>query len=482
MKKILWIMNKYVKGEKDEAYYPHFLKHLQDELSAKDIELHFVFFSNLMKNNIQGNNNHFYSSLLFNDLSELDLQKEAFRIESEYVFTFKQAWFPDILQVSKKQNNRKITVPENELNDIEPLIKKFLFLEELISKEEIDIIFSDVSPEAEMEFGRAIGHKLGKLVLKTYEGSFLGRTVLLEHTKFGQDKLVEFVIDKNYSLDDANAFMNDYINNQGQPSYLGLKKLQYKSSVIEKVSSKILNNKLLIFTLVFKKFFNFLFGIWLWFESTILKKIIYDKFEEGRPYLFFGFHLNQESTIGLRSIPFVNQTVLIEMISRVLPYNYTLYVREHPHWPKRFPFGYLNKLKSYPNVRLLSPKISVHRILKNSKGILVYNSNTGIEALMYGKPVLSFASNIYYNHHPAVLHCLNLYEIGEKLSKLIKMRVEREDTIKYLKKMFSVSIDFLLNSYFFLSDEDAKEKAKCFSNLLTGIITNNDPKTKEVIL
>ena len=118
--------------------------------------------------------------------------------------------------------------------------------------------------------------------------------------------------------------------------------------------------------------------------------------------------------MGLRSMPYVNQTALIEMLSRVLPYGYTLYVREHPHWPKTYPYSYLKKCKAYPNVRLLSPNISIHDVLRGSRGVIVYNSNTAIEALMHGKPVLSFASNLYYKLHPAVIHCTNLYGLGSR--------------------------------------------------------------------
>ena len=463
-------MNKYVTGDKDQAYYPYFLKYLQDELKGKDVELHFVFFSDLMKDCILGNNNHFYNATNIDDMSENEIQKEAQRIEKNYAFTFKQAWFPDILQTSKKQNGRRITVPEDELNALNSLVKKFLYLEKLVQSENINVIFSDVSPEVEMEFGRAIGLKKRIPVLKSYEGSFLGRLVLLKHKKFAQDELVEVVINSDYSTEDAEKFLDDYTKNEGQPSYVGVQKLSHKMSLLEKALVKLKNNGFGIIFYPFRVLYRILYISWLWFESTVLKKMIYDKFEPNRPYLFFGFHLNQESTMGLRSMPFVNQTALIEMLSRVLPYGYTLYVREHPHWPKTFPYSYLKRCKTYPNVKLLSPKHSIHNILKNSNGVLVYNANTGVEALMHGKPVLSFASNIYYEHHPSVIHCTNLYELGEKLTKLINTKVKEVDTIKYVQKLSKSSLDFNIGAALFLSKEDAKVKAVKFAQLMNQSI------------
>ena len=470
MKKMLWIMNKYVIGERDQVYYPYFLKNLQDELKAKEFELHFVFFSDLMKDFILGDNNHFYNIDDFNGMTKNEIEKEAYRIEKEYAFTFKQAWFPDILQTSIKQNGRKISVPEKELNELKPLVEKFLYLEELIQSEKIDIIFSDVSPEVEMEFGRVIGLKNNIPVLKSYEGSFLGRLVLLKHKKFGKDQLIEAIINPDYSIEEAESFLNDYTENEGQPSYVGVPKLNHKISLLEKASVKLKNNGFGLIFYPFRVLYRVLYISYLWFESAVLKKILYDKFEPRKPYLFFGFHLNQESTMGLRSMPYVNQTVLIEMISRVLPYGHSLYVREHPHWPKTFPYSYLKKCKAFPNVKLLSPKHSIHDILKNSRGILVYNANTGIEALMHGKPVLSFASTIYFKHHPAVLYCDDLFQLGEKLIQLLKTSVKKEDTIVYLQKMHQVSVDYLLNSYYFNSEEDAKKKAISFADMLNTAI------------
>ena len=471
MTKVLWIMNKYVTGSGSQAYYPYFLKSLQDELKDKRYELYFVFFSDRLKKNMLGKNNHYCESEEYDNLSEDEIAYEARRIEREYEFTLKQAWFPDILQTSKFQNSRKISVPEIELNETKHLVVRFVFLEKLILDQKIDVLFSDVSPEAEMEFGRSIGLKHDIPVLKTYQGSFLGRTVLLQHSRFGKDRLVEAVANPEYSTKDAKDFVDDFISNR-RPAYKRAPKLEVSQSMHDKIKNKFAENGLwfIISTYSLQLLKRIVFRIYLWFEQHILNPMIYYKFKPEIPFLFFGFHLNRESTMGLRSLPYVNQTSLVEMISRVLPYGYTLYVREHPHWPKTFPFRYLSKVKKYPNVRLLSPTISIHDILRNAQAILVYNANTGIEALMHGKPVLSFAPNIYYKHHPGVDYCDDLFELGAKLSSLINRNVKKEDTYNYIRKLFRVSNDLSLNAETFLSDNDAKQKAIKFAkHLITTI-------------
>lgn len=468
MSKILWIINKYVGRDKSEEFYPHFLLHTQKELNKRGHELSFVFFSELLSNNEIINNKYVFSNDKFAYLTKEGTDIQALRIERDYDFTFKQAYFSDIIQVFKGKTDRNITVPEKYFQDLSFLVPRFLFLEELITSHDFDVIFSDVSPEVEMEFGRVIGNKLNKIVLKSSEGSALGKTVLFRSFDFGKDQLVEPNLNE-YTNEEAEVFCKDFIENEKLP-YIRQEKNIYHESFLRRIIERI-NRKDYIYLIVWPltAIWRKLILIFYFIERTIFKPLVYDKFDPNIPYLFTGFHLNQESTMVLRSQPYTNQTVLVEMISRTLPYNHVLYVRSHPHWPDTFSYKYLKKIKEFPNVRLISDRISIHQIIKNSKGIITYNATTGIEALVYGKPVLSFASNIYIGH-PAVDYCNDLFELGSKLSKLINTTVDNKETISFISKINSVSIDFELGSSFFLSELDSKEKASVFARFINKSI------------
>ena len=464
MSKILWIINKYVGGEKSEEFYPHFLSNTQRELEKKGHELSFVFFSNLLVNNEIISNKFVFKGEEFLSLTKKDIDIEAQRIEKDYEFTFKQAYFSDIIQVFKGQNNRKITVPEKYFKNLSFLVPRFLFLEQLITSHNFDVIFSDVSPEVEMEFGRIIGNKLNKIVLKSGEGTALGKTILRQSFDFGKDQLIEPHLNE-YTNEEADIFCKDFKKNERLP-YIRSEKNIYSKSFLSIILNRINKKEYTSFIfwplkVVWRKLILLVYFI----ERKIFKPLIYDKFDPNVPYLFIGFHLNQESTMVLRAQPYTNQTTLVEMLSRTLPYNHILYVRAHPHWPNRYSYKYLAKMKEFPNVRLISEKISIHEIIKNSRGIITYNATTGIEALIYGKPVLSFASNIYKDH-PAVDYCGDLFQLGSKLSKLVNTNVKNSDTISYISKINRISIDFLLGSSFFLSELDSKEKATVFSRFI----------------
>jgi len=448
--RILWILNKYVEGRSETRYYPDFLKGVEREIESLGHKIYFVFFSDAMRLRAKTKNNIFYD-LCENKIKNAD--DIAAKLEREYNFTFKQAYFPDQIQVSKHQDYRKIHLPEKEFNNISHLVTRFLFLEKIIKDKKIDVVFCDKSPEVEMEFARSICLKERRIFLRQSE-SFLGRSVFYRQFEFGKEKISLPAIDRSVSLSSAKSFVEDYVRN-GKSSYQ--QKPHAKTDFREFYLPRILH---------FYRYPQYiklvLINPLLRLEEKVLKPLYEERFDPSRPYLFFGFHLPTESTISLRALPYMTQTSLIECVSRVLPYGYYLYVREHPSWRMRFPASYLKKLKALPNVRLISPKIPIDEVLKQSQGVLTYNATTGIEALIYGKPVLSFAPNVYYGLHPSVEYCSDLYELGAKLVKLVNQEVDRQDTYRYIYKLFRSTSSISLAAGTFLSEEDSAHKAKKF--------------------
>jgi hypothetical protein len=485
--KVLFIVNKYVSGQGNQKFYPYFLKYLQDNINEKDFDLRYVFFSDLFKESVITKNDYWYNE---SDLKKLDnqtLEAKARQIEGDYKFTFKQAYFPEIFQSSdftNKKNLREINLPEYLFTDLNHLVARFEFVEKLIIDKGIDIVFSCQSTDAEIEFSREICLKHNKVFLRILPSYFSRRTIH-QQFEFGKEKIIEAIYDNNNSTNIAEKFLDDYIANKRPP---------YKSPSIVSINNSFANNiynkikqksprllPFLLFKSIVKRINDLIFKLFIIFESFLKKIIIEKNYNPSKPNLFLGFHLTTEADFCLRGLPYIDQTFIVKSLSHVLPYGTTLYIREHPHWKETFKFKQLYKISKFPNVRIISTDISIHKILKNCNGVLTYNATTGIEALIYGKPVLSFSPNIYFDHHPAVDCCYDLYQLGEKLTKLVNTKVNREDTIKYLRKMFRISNDIPMESETFLSEEDAKEKSgklashlmKAFDICLDENVTSN---------
>ena len=467
MKKVLFILNKHCGLEKTEMFYPEFLINFQSELISHDIELSYVFFSENLKDiNVQ--NKCVYQKEKFIHLTKKDISIQAKRIEKEYEFTFKQAFFPDILQTFNGQDGTKLMPPEIIFNELDFMIPKFLYLEDLILNNNFDIIFSDVSPEYEMEFGRIIGNKSNKIVLKEQLGVALGNSIIAKCNNFGEFKWIDAQGDQKFDLKDTKLFVKEFKELKKNPY-----KLYFTSSPKSSVLRNIFDNDLGYFFSLPFSFLRNLKNKFMYFLSKLFKRMfLYKKINDSEKFLFFGFHLLTESTVTYRAQPFTNQKILIEMISRVLPYDHYLYVREHPHWPEKYSYKFLKTLKSFPNVKIISPKLSIHDILSKTKGVITLNSSSGIEALMYGKPVLSFISNIYVGHHSSAIKCSNLFELGKKLTELINIEVNQQETISYIKRLKNNCVSICLGSYNFYSKEDSQKKANVYARYFINILNS----------
>ncbi|MCX6809791.1 MAG: hypothetical protein NTZ65_03545 [Candidatus Berkelbacteria bacterium] len=455
---VLWITGKQVDGAVSSPHYPDFLKGVEVEMEKLGHKIHFIFFSDTMKKSAMTKNNFFYEP---EKIEIKNTDKIAAKLENLYKFTFKQAYFPDQIQVSKYQDYRKIHLPEKEFRNLSHLIPRFLYLEKVIEKSAADVVFCDQSSEVEMEFGRSICLKKKKMFLRQAE-LFLGQGVFYQQFEFGKEVMALPVLNKGVTMPQAKKFVDDFVKNN-RSSYAR------RPRVPVGIKSYYLPRLLRFYR--YPQFVKLaLISPFLFIEEKVFKKLYEDKYDSSKPYLFFGFHLPTESTISLRGLPYMTQLSLIESISRVLPIGYYLYVREHPDWRKHFPFSYLKKIKELPCVRIIPPKIPISTVLKNSRGVLAYGATTGIEALLYGKPVLSFAPNVYYGLHKSVGYCSNLFELGAKLVKLVNTKVEKEDTYKYIHKMLRSTSDISLDAGTFLSGEDSKNKAQIFTKELLSSI------------
>ena len=202
-----------------------------------------------------------------------------------------------------------------------------------------------------------------------------------------------------------------------------------------------------------------------------MKTFYYDDYDNNTDYIYYGLHLTTESHVAFHSLPYINQLNLIELISRALPFGYTLYVKPHPWFEHTIGLNYIKQIKKMPSVKIIHPNISVKTIIENSTGIVTLNATTGVEALVLGKPVIALSKvNSYTTHHPNAVRCDDLYDLSKMISRMVKAKVNDADTIEYISKMFTFSSDIRLEGDMFLSEDNAEYKASAFSKYIDVII------------
>lgn len=118
------------------------------------------------------------------------------------------------------------------------------------------------------------------------------------------------------------------------------------------------------------------------------------KLPDNEKFVFFPLHVPDDAQLTVRA-SVVEQESLITQISKSLPYGYKLYVKGHPAFIGGYSLGMLRRLSSLPNVRIVDPFIHAHTLLRKASAVVVINSTTGFEGLVFGLPVITMGPTYF---------------------------------------------------------------------------------------
>lgn len=146
-------------------------------------------------------------------------------------------------------------------------------------------------------------------------------------------------------------------------------------------------------------------------ETTLLSRNI----RSERPYVYFPLHVQPEFTTEVRAPFFTNQIALIESISKSLPVGYELFVKEHPGMKGERALSDYRALNKMFNVRLLSPSVDSHDLIRRCAAVLTITGSSAWEAILYEKPVIAFGP-LYYGFSGLAYRCESLADLPAILS------------------------------------------------------------------
>ena len=121
----------------------------------------------------------------------------------------------------------------------------------------------------------------------------------------------------------------------------------------------------------------------------------------GQRFAFLPLHTEPEVSQLVYARPLVNQIELARMIAYSLPADMVLVLKEHPWMVGKRSLGAYAKFLDIPRVRFASPSLTARTLVQRADIVTVLTSSVGIEAVILGKPVLSFGHapfNLLPNH------------------------------------------------------------------------------------
>jgi len=123
-----------------------------------------------------------------------------------------------------------------------------------------------------------------------------------------------------------------------------------------------------------------------------LKYELTDSFERElseRPFIYVPLHTLPESSTLTLSTEYYERD-LVRFMSKELPAEIDLAVKENPNMVGPRPFDYYDDLQRLPNVRLIDPVVESKRLIEHSRGVCGVSGTALLEAAMLDRPTHCF--------------------------------------------------------------------------------------------
>jgi hypothetical protein len=152
--------------------------------------------------------------------------------------------------------------------------------------------------------------------------------------------------------------------------------------------------------------------------------------------VFFTLHLEPEVALQYFSPEFSNSMEAIIWISKSLPVNYIVVVKEQVASYGVRSRWYYKQLIKIPNVVLSNPDVHSWDWIEASSIIATITGTIGQEAVHFKKPILSFGKHQIINYLPTVYFVSNFIETNEAIEEILH-KPPTEETYKKSKNAFS---------------------------------------------
>ena len=296
-----------------------------------------------------------------------------------------------------------------------------------------------------------------------------------EFTKINKNnEVVDYIL--SIKKDYKEAMPEKWMDNKDDPYNTGF---AYKYEIANNKLKKkgFLLKDILITSFKMKKNFSDFFYILLksliyyYFRLKLIKS--YKKYSTKNisfkeNYVYFPLSFQPEAG----SIPlggdFASHEIVISMLSRSIPKNWKIYVKEHPthllssiyinSLKFRHPVFYKN-IKRYKNVEIVPENITSFQLIDNAKCVAGHAGHPGIETIVREKQYLLFSLAWY-----SKIEGINLIKTYEDLESFFKNNIFLKKP--NLEKIIEQTNLMLNNSYknFYYNDTDDKESFLIYAN------------------
>lgn len=203
-------------------------------------------------------------------------------------------------------------------------------------------------------------------------------------------------------------------------------------------------------------------------------------FSSGIPadceYVIYPLHYEPESSTMVRAFHFSDQLSTIRMISKALPLDVILVVKEHSgNKGYRKPFFY-KELSYMPNIVLLSPEFDVSEIVKKCLCVVTLTGRMGWEAIVNGKPVIALGDSFWssmnsvYKVRSIDQIIESIWDVYSKKDEIVEWNDSEIDAFAAAYIECTYPGNFVINGRNFLTEKNVDLFVNIIEEMITGHI------------
>ena len=136
----------------------------------------------------------------------------------------------------------------------------------------------------------------------------------------------------------------------------------------------------------------------------------------NQKYIFFPLSTEPETSLHVASQECFDQLNVIASISRDLPANIFLVIKESIYSLGSRNMEFYKKICQFKNVILVNINEPGLNLIKKSVAVANISGSSGLEAAILGKPVLNFGKNNFYDFIPHVFNVSTSDKLFDKIS------------------------------------------------------------------
>lgn len=290
--------------------------------------------------------------------------------------------------------------------------------------------------------------------------------------------------DRNFSIDDLSPDLQKYYkeragrNSNQDPPYT--KKWKRQRTIFKRFFKKL---KLIIASIRDFSIFSKTLKYFLKFKSNPQKeyKSFEQKVELKEKFIYLPLNYQPERTSSPQGGVFVDQILMVEILSAAMPKGWKLYVKEHPtqipsrglnYFSSRYP-GYYKRISRLKNVKLIPTETDTYTLINKSQAVATVTGTAGWEAVLRLKPVIIFGYP-WYRDCPGIFKVNDVKSCQRALQNIRNgFKIEQQHMIGYLYSFDQVSLHgYIEPSISAISEFSQEENIKNLTQKLLKEIKN----------